>query len=142
MTGLNSEQNKKTFSFDDRRKYPRLQIHLPIKIRTKPGKYVHAKIFDLSPDGLQIRCDRDTGQLIHPVEEAIDFDNKPIVVVAFNIPHHKGEKEIIVRCKICYKKLLNQGSKVAFGVKFTCFKENCDKYISQYFAYEMEPAYQ
>lgn len=130
-------------AYEERRKYPRLKINLPVRVRRNQGKQVNAMIYDLSPDGLQVRCTRQTAGLVHPVDRNIDMDNKPVVVVAFNIPHHKGKKEIIARCKICHMILLDQGpnsEEIAFGMKFTRFKDNCEKYISQFFIQEMEPA--
>ena len=130
-------------AYEERRKYPRLKINLPARVSRHQGKQVDAMIYDLSPDGIQVRCTKQTAGLVHPVDSNIDMGNKPVVVVAFSIPHHKGEKEIIARCKICHMILLDQNSaveEVAFGMKFTRFKDNCEKYISQYFIQEMEPA--
>lgn len=128
---------------DDRRKYPRMKISLPVKVRGHTGKPVKALIYDLSPEGLQIRCDKETANSIHPIDKNIDEGKKPAVVIAFTIPHHKGEREIIIRCKICHFVLLDHESKneVAFGLRFTKFKDNCDKYISQFFVDEMEPSF-
>lgn len=120
-----------------------MQISLPVKIRSHTGKSIKALIYDMSPDGLQIRCDKETAKLIHPIDKNIDGDKKPVVVVAFTIPHHKGEREIVSRCKICHFIILDQDSKneVVFGLKFTGFKDNCDKFISQFFIQEMEPSF-
>jgi len=129
--------------YDERRKYPRLRIDLPARVSSVyPGKYVWARVYDLAPDGIQIRCDGKIAQLIHPVEKRIDATNQPIVVVSFNLPHHGGEKEIVAKCKICHISAIAAGenSLMAIGSKFIKFKGDCDKLVSQFLIAEMEPA--
>jgi len=43
----------------------------------------------------------------------------------------------------CHISVADQGveGEVAFGSKFVKFKDNCDKFISQFLIAEMEPAY-
>lgn len=42
-------------SFENRRIYPRLKMHLPVTITSTTGEKLKAYIYNLSPDGIQIR---------------------------------------------------------------------------------------
>jgi hypothetical protein len=128
-------------ALDEKRKYPRLNLHIPVKVQYAHGEFVEATLHDISPDGLQIRCDPSTAGIIYPSGRYILEDNQPSVTVGFSL-HKQGEKEeIIVKCSICYFALLTGGEckEVAFGLHFKQFKGNCLQQIKQFFISEMEP---
>lgn len=131
-------------AFDEGRKYPRLKIDLPIKIGWQSGRKFNARIYDLSPDGMQFHCDKATAEMIYPENISTGQENKkPEVVISFNIPHPDGEKEIVVRsqiCQICAMDYLPEGM-IALGSRFIHFKDHCESFINQYLLSEMEPAY-
>ena len=45
---------------EDKRKYPRLVLQIPVKVHIENGLYADSSLHDLSPEGLQIRCDQET----------------------------------------------------------------------------------
>jgi len=140
-SGINYTNQYKTY--EDNRKYPRLKIDLPVKVRYGKGKYIRARIHDISPDGLQIRCDQKSAQLLHSSGKLIEEDKRPSVVVVFKVPYKKAYNKIIVRCQICYFALLGDENveriTVAFGLKFNKFKGDCGKYAGWFIYNEMKP---
>ena len=129
-------------SFEDKRKYPRLKLHIPVKVQSQNGKCVNAKLYDISPDGLQIRCDQEMARVIHPGGKQIPENDQPSVTVGFNLLHNGTNTEIIVRCSICYFALPASGAnnEYAFGLRFRQFKGKCRQHIKRFFLSEMEPA--
>ncbi len=130
-------------SFEDRRKYPRLRLDIPVKVKYQSDKFVEARLYDISPDGLQIRCDQPTAGLIHPSGKPIPEHAQPSVLIGFTLPANNENSEIIVKFSIWYFALLTDGAinEVAFGLCFRQFKGDCRQRISQYFLSEMEPAW-
>jgi c-di-GMP-binding flagellar brake protein YcgR len=129
-------------SFENRRKYPRLNLHIPVKVQSQNGKCVSAKLYDISPDGLQIRCDQEVAGVIHPGGKQIKEGEQPKVTVGFNLLLNGKNTEIIVRCSMCYFALLTNGenNEVAFGLRFRKFKGKCLQHLKQFLLSEMEPA--
>ena len=131
-------------AFDEQRKYPRLKVDLPMKIGWQSGRKFNARIYDLSPDGIQIHCDEATAEMICPVNKSIgEGDIKPVVTITFNIPNPDGEKEIVVKSQICHICALDYlpAGMIAIGSRFVDFKDQCENYVTQYLLSEMEPAY-
>ncbi|MFT5134531.1 MAG: hypothetical protein ACI9SC_003010 [Gammaproteobacteria bacterium] len=115
---------------------------MPVKVQYENGKYVKANLHDLSPDGLQIRCDQDTANKIHPAQTQILKNAQPSIVVGFSLPKTDVNIEIIVKCSICYFGLLPPGTsnEVAFGLQFKQFSGDCRQHIKKFFLSEMESA--
>ncbi|MFQ5659643.1 MAG: PilZ domain-containing protein [Gammaproteobacteria bacterium] len=136
---MNSRQQCE--AYEERRKYPRLRCHIPIKVQYKEKKFIHARIHDLSPDGLQIRCDPKTAALLHPGNKLMEKGKGPSVIVAFTLPGRKASRKIVVRCQLYYFALLaeKQIRVAAFGLRFRKFKGECDKFVGQFIIDEMEP---
>jgi PilZ domain-containing protein len=126
---------------EDRRKYPRLKLQIPVQVQNQNGKRVAAILYDISPDGLQLRCDRKIADIIHPGGKQIAETDQPSVTVGFNLLQNGTNTEIIVRCSICYFALLtsSENNEVAFGLCFRQFKGKCLQHIKQFFLSEMEP---
>lgn len=128
-------------AFEDRRMYPRLNLQIPVRVKCQNNVYVNARLHDISPDGLQLRCDQTSAELIHPSGEYIVENNLATVTVGFNLPQNDERSEIIVQCSICHFTLLTSGesNEVVFGLLFKQFKDNCRQRIKLFFISEMEP---
>ena len=105
--------------YEERRKYPRVVINSPIVIYH--NDYVlNGEIHDISEDGLQVRCDRKTFQLIHPSGRFIRKDNAPIINVLFHLAVKGQQFDISVKCLMYYFVVLPDVSDrdIAFGLRF------------------------
>jgi len=89
---------------------------------------------DISPDGLQVRCDRKTMQVIHPGGEFITKDNAPDLEVVFSLVTGGKAHEIRTACRMFYFILLPEEDEhdVAFGAQFLAFQGTSKKYIEKY----------
>lgn len=126
--------------YEEKRKYPRVAVDRPMEIssgsRTLPG-FIH----DISPDGLQIRCDRKTMQAIRPGGKAIKGGAGPLVNVVFNLPVGRREKTIKAEARLYYFVLL-PGEKpfdVAFGARFTSLGKDPQADVEAFFRDALQP---
>ncbi|MBI2993956.1 MAG: PilZ domain-containing protein [Gammaproteobacteria bacterium] len=105
--------------YEDRRKYPRIIINSPVEVRFQ-DKTLQARVHDLSPDGLQIRCSRATLREIRPSGRAIKKDNAPVVDVRFALAVSRAEQTIEATAALYYFVLLpgEKGEDVACGLEF------------------------
>ncbi len=51
---------------DEQRRYPRLELGIPVAFRNASGQHCVAKLVNIAPDGIQIRCNTATAQILHP----------------------------------------------------------------------------
>jgi hypothetical protein len=106
--------------FEERRKYPRIVIDAPVRM-TFGRNVLDGLVHDVSPDGLQVRCDRKTMQRIHPSGRAIKGESGPLFSAAFQLPIGSDDKRFDAEARLYYFVLLpgEKGLDVAFGARFT-----------------------
>lgn len=126
--------------FEEKRKYPRIVIDRPMEIR-HGGKVLQGVIHDISPDGLQIRCDRKTMHDIHPSGRSIKGENGPLVKVVFNLPIGRQERPIKAEARMYYFVLLpdEKPPDVAFGARFTTLASECQTDVEAFFRDALRP---
>ena len=71
---------------DEQRRYPRLALDIPVAFRNASGQHCAAKLVNVGPGGIQIRCNTATAQILHPNGGKISPDNSSIVQIAIAIP--------------------------------------------------------
>ena len=126
---------------EDKRKYPRLVLQIPVKVHIEQGLYADAFLHDLSPDGLQIRCGQETAREIDTISKKNLFKDRPSISVEFALPRTNNNTEIVVKCSICYFAPLpsEENEDVAFGLQFRQFSGDSLQQIKDFFLSEMEP---
>jgi hypothetical protein len=102
---------------ESRRAYPRLQLRLPVQIGLTGGQVVCARIYNLSPDGMQIRCDPGAALVINPSGRAISPGNGPEVLVAMRLHHGPDMRTQVIRCRVSYV-LPESPKEVIIGLTF------------------------
>ena len=136
----NSSLSQSYEYYEEARKYPRIRMKLPVQLYVDGCQY-NANIFDVSPDGLQVRCSRETAAGINPQGKKIKQDDNIIVDAVFSLPIKNETKELKVSCKVYYFVLVSgeQGEDVAFGLRFKKFEGDTVKYIGRHILSELEP---
>ncbi len=127
---------------EEQRNYPRLKLDVPIIILCVGGQLVESHVYDISPDGLQMRCSRKAALAINPGAKQITMQDKVMVNAVFSLPSNTGHKQIKVISQIYYFTLIQDGSDkdVAFGLKFKKFDGTCGRYVEQFILHALEPA--
>ena len=127
--------------YEESRKYPRIKFKRPVQIYYDNGRSVSASIYDISPDGLQIRCNRETAAALNPSGKNNDREHNLIVNAVFSIPINNELNEVKVSCKVYYFVIVlgNAEEDVAFGLRFKKFEGKSIKYVGRYILNELEP---
>ena len=126
--------------YEEKRKYPRVAVDRPMEILSG-GQMLKGVIHDISPDGLQIRCDRKTMQAIRPSGKSIKGGAGPLVNVVFKLPLGRHEKTIKTEARMYYFVLL-PGEKpldVAFGARFTSLGRDAHADVEAFFRDALQP---
>ena len=126
--------------YEERRKYPRVVINSPIVIYHNDS-VLNGEIHDISEDGLQVRCDRKTFQLIHPSGKFIRKNNAPVVNVLFHLAVKGRQFDISVKCLMYYFVVLpNAGPRdIAFGLRFISLDDKSSIDINTFIENAMTP---
>ena len=140
---MSAHINKQAYEFyEESRKYPRIKVSLPIKLYVSDQQSVDANIYDISPDGLQVRCNRRVALAINPSAKKITSENKLVMKSEFQLPLDGEEKSISVDCEIYYFVIIDKESDedVAFGLQFNSLPRESIQNINRYIIEQLEPA--
>ena len=102
----------------DRRALPRVTLSCPGKVILPGGDVVNVMIYDLSRDGLQIRCGKKAAHAINPEGKAIkDGGGDVEIQVLFYVPVDSGKGRVKAKGKLMYFSLIAPDI-MALGLKF------------------------
>jgi len=126
--------NKIHKRYEEGRRFPRIKVTVPITLAYEEQQKLEAMIYDVSPEGIQIRCNHETAKLLQLKKEHIEGNKRREVVSVFNLPVMRQEKKLTTVCEICYMILLDENEKdeAALGLKFTKLKGRSSKYLTQF----------
>lgn len=140
MTNNLAEDNNLTMDeiYEGRRKYPRVELDVVMMIKTTEGNQVRAKINNISIDGAQINCDKETARAILPKDSnAGGQKQQPSINGMFEL-HVDGKKHTLeMECKIYYVVSLD-GKTVSLGLLFDEVDSNNKDIIEQFIMRTME----
>ncbi len=120
--------------FKETRLFPRIKRRLPVLITTNDGQRIYSTIYDLSPEGIQIRCERDIAFKINPDGLQIDELNLAKVKLTFPLPVGNDMVKITINCEVSYLAIVpdNIDEQFALGLRF---KKNEDQVVSSVGSY-------
>jgi hypothetical protein len=102
----------------DRRSLPRVTLSCPGKVILAGGDVVNVMIYDLSRDGLQIRCGKKAARAIKPDGKGVKEGGSPTEIqVLFYVPIDSGKGRVKAKGKLMYFSLIAPDI-VALGIKF------------------------
>ena len=87
---------------EQRRAFPRVRLRIPVQVGLAGGQVACARIYNLSPDGIQIRCDPVTAKRIHHSGKPINDGSGPKVLIALRLKHGADVRTHVLRCKVFY----------------------------------------
>ncbi len=117
--------------YEERRQYPRVVVDVPVAILTQNKTAIRTVAHDISPDAMQIRCDRVTAYSLHPSGKSLSHDNGPEVDVRLHLPLQNGPSILSARCQLFYIAVRPDGD-IAFGLNFVKFEGNGSQILSQF----------
>ena len=128
-------KRKKTINlydmYEEKREYPRIKVNSLAIIEKKDEYEAHAILYDISPDGVQLRCNRKNAHIIHPSGKFISEKTAPEVILTFSLLIEGNEKEVIARVKLYYFSIIEMDA-VAFGGKFIQFEKFTGRHVEDF----------
>lgn len=128
-------KRKKTINlydmYEEKRDYPRVSVNTLAEVHKQDEYDVNVILHDISPDGVQLRCNRKTAHTIHPTGKFITEKTAPEIVLKFALPIDNKEKEVIVQSKIYYFTIIATDV-VAFGAKFKKFEKFTERHVEKF----------
>ena len=97
--------------------FPRVRLRIPVQVSLADGKVVCARIYNLSPDGIQIRCTPETASLIHPSGKSVTNGTGEKLMVALRLKNSTNIRTHTLNCQVDY--VLPEGAdEVIIGLQF------------------------
>jgi hypothetical protein len=124
--------------YEEKRAFPRVTLNCPAII-VQGGERLRVTVYNLSPDGLQIRCDRTTAQRIHPSGRQIRKDAGPVLDVMVSLPQSGASRVLKTRCRAWYFAVVSD-AEIAFGLRFLDTGTAGGAVIEQFLREALEPA--
>ena len=124
-------------TYEEKRLFPRIDIDRRVLIRPLDGNIVYAIAHDISPDGLQIRCDRTTAHVLHPSGKSLR--DAPSVDIGLPLPLQEGLVALTARCTIRYFALISE-EVVVFWLNFEKLTEEGSGFLDRFIVEAMEPS--
>lgn len=110
----------------DRRQLPRIDIELPATLELDNGDCVGVRVFNISPEGMQVRCSRPLAASLCPAKRWT-ADGAPSLRARFRLPLRGTTVPLEVRCRIRHLNLLPKAppdAEVAIGLEFRRFQSD------------------
>jgi len=108
---------------EDKRGYPRVKLRMPVQIGLRGGQVVCARIYNMSPDGVQVRCEPSAALLINPSGRAVGPEGGPLVQVAMRLNAGVNLNTFVVRARVSYV-LPESPTEVIIGLSFEALSQD------------------
>ena len=109
--------------FKETRLFPRIKRRLPVLITTDTAEGIYSNIYDLSPEGIQIRCDRAMAFKINPAGLPLNKKKLVNVKVSFPLPVADDVVKITINCEVSYMAIVPDNIDEQFAIGLTFKKE-------------------
>ena len=103
--------------YEGRRKLPRVELETVMMVRTATGNLLPTMMRNISMDGAQINCNKDTAKLILEKTEDLAAKQPPHIHGSFELPMDGDLVKVEMECRIYYVASHDTES-VSFGVLF------------------------
>jgi|GEM_PF-7040943 len=124
--------------FESRRQFPRLRSDLPLAVIVPGGGEVDARFFNISPDGVQIRYDKDASGKLFSKNISVKEAKSLSFVLKFSLPGNAGDEAIEIAAKPVYQHLQENGE-YAMGLFFDGSNKAMKDKINSFLLYQLEP---
>ncbi len=126
---------------DEQRKFPRIELDIPVAFRNGSGQHCAARLLNIAPDGIQVRCNVATAQILHPGGGKICPNNAPMVHTAIAIPLGERVETLSVCSRLTYLTTVQQEPRCVLGLQFLEPRPKAQRIIEQFFAIKLSEYY-
>jgi len=123
----------------DVRRYPRVLVDEDAHFARPATGAVVARVHDVSPDGLQVVCDRDTMRAFVPPGGLRPDAESPRVLARFSLPLADGRERIDVECRVIHM-AVGDGAEFALGLKFSSMSAHSASVLQEFIEQSLLPS--
>ena len=125
--------------YEERRQYPRVVVETPVQVSSDEVRSILVTAHDISPDGLQIRCDRITASALHPSGRPVKEEDPPRIDIVLHLPFPDGPRQLRAVCELSYIAVC-PNREIAFGVTFRELKPSAAATLTSFLEESLIPA--
>jgi len=118
---------------DEQRQHPRVELEIPVAFRNAQGQHCAARLCNLSAEGLQVRCNVSTAQIIHPLGGRIDGDKQPILQATLAVPMGAGCETLSLGVRLQYLKVVDEDPRCVLGFSFLNLRPKARRIVEAFF---------
>jgi hypothetical protein len=122
---------------DEHRGHPRLDMDCNVGFRNASGQHCVAKLLNMSPDGMQIRCNVGTAQVLHPAGGKICPQHAPIVQTEVALVLPRGQSMLSICAQLTYLTTLPEEPRCVMGLRFLEPRPTAQRVLDEFFAARM-----
>jgi hypothetical protein len=125
-------------TLEELRHYPRVSIEIPVAFRNSSGQHCAARLCNLSPEGLQVRCNLVTAQMIYPAGGKLNPDNQPILQATAVLPLAGGGQETLsAGVRLLYFAVDEVHPHCILGLQFLSLRPKARRIVDTFFAEQL-----
>ncbi len=129
-------------ALDELRHYPRVAIEIPVAFRNSSGQHCAARLCNLSPEGLQVRCNLVTAQMIYPRGGKLPREKQPILQATAVLPLAGGGQETLsAGVRLLYFTVDEVHPTCILGLQFLSLRPKARRIIDTFFAEQLRNFY-
>ena len=117
----------------EQREHERLKLDIVVQFRAGTGQHCAAQLLNIGPEGIQVRCNVATAQVLHPMGGRIRLDNAPIVQTTIAVPHGDGDSTLSVCAQLKYVTTVAESPRCILGLQFIDPRPTAQRIISRLF---------
>jgi len=121
------------------RRFIRIVPGQPIPVRLPDGTVREDIVYDISPAGMQLRCNGATAAIVHPPDKPLGVDDLPRIDLGITLPVTGKTEALSVKCKLCFVRTMPDDT-IGMGVFFERFEGDLGEEFHQFIQECLEPA--
>ena len=123
---------------EEQRRYPRIDLRLPVNVTTEDHHVVNARLRNVSAEGVQIRCTARAAARLHPRGNHIAPGPGPEVMLRFDLPVAGEQRPFAASARLHYI-AVKSSDEIAFGLKFTRIRLEGKRLLAEWIMDCMRP---
>ncbi len=122
---------------DEQRLHPRLPLRTTVSFRNCHGQHCAGDLQNISPDGLQVRCNVASAQIVHPAGGRLLPDNLPILQASLSLPLASGEETLALGVRLLYLAAVAEEPRCVLGFQFLDLRPKAQRVIGTFFTEQL-----
>ena len=122
--------------YRDRREHPRVPLEQPARLLLSDGERLEVTATDISRDAMQITCDNESAEVLHPDPRNLSQKPPLMVVVNVKLPMTSGVSELTAVGEIFSFTPLETGGAV-FALRFCQFDEDGQETVDTFIKHSL-----